>query len=139
MARYFRIILSFLLVGIAISMGTMINCHKSMVYGDLLADNNKNSEIFDGHRSDVESYIEASGSGKTTLPELINSMPSPSVRLVSSQKRTQQNISAFLMLKHLSSEVTPTNKYNKHFSLPLSAKENLIVIINHLIISELRN
>ena len=134
MARYFRIILSFLLVGIAISMGTMINCHKSMVYGDLLADNNKNSEIFDGHRSDVESYIEASGSGMTTLPELINSMPSPSVRLVSSQKRTQQNISAFLMLKHLSSEVTPTNKYNKHFSLPLSAKENLIVIIKHLII-----
>ena len=134
MARYFRIILSFLLVGIAILMGTMINCHKSMVYGDLLADNNKNSEIFDGHRSDVESYIEASGSGTTTLPELINSMPSPSVRLVSSQKRTQQNISAFLMLKHLSSEVTPTNKYNKHFSLPLSAKENFIVIIKHLII-----
>lgn len=134
MARYFRIILSFLLVGIAISMGTMINCHKSMVYGDLLADNNKNSEIFDGHRSDVESYIEASGSGITTLPELVDSMPSPSVRLVSSLKRTQQNISAFLMLKHLSSEVTPTNKYNKHFSLPLSAKENLIVIIKHLII-----
>lgn len=134
MARYFRIILSFLLVGIAISMGAMMNFHKSVVYGDLLADNNQNSEIFDGHRSDVESYIEASGSGITTLPELVDSMPSPSVRLVSSQKRTQQNISAFLMLKNLPSEVTPTNKYNKHFSLPLSAKENLIVIIKHLII-----
>ena len=134
MARYFRIILSFLLVGIAISMGAMMNFHKSVVYGDLLADNNQNSEIFDGQRSDVMSYIEASGSGMTTLPEIVDSMPSPSVRLLSSQKRLQQNLSAFLMLKHLSSEVTPTNKYNKHFSLPLSAKENLIVIIKHLII-----
>ena len=134
MARNFRIMLSLLLVGIAISMGMMMNCHKSVVCGNLFADNNQKSEIVDGYRSDVESYIEASGSATTTLPELVNSMPSPSVRLIPSQKRLQQNFSAFLMLKHLSSEVTPTNKYNKHFSLPLSAKENIIVIIKHLII-----
>lgn len=134
MTRYFNIILSVALIGFALMMGVMINCHKSVDYRCLQSGDNQVSEIIDGQRSDVESYIEASGSGVTTLPEIVDSMPSPSVRLVTSQKRSQQNLSAFLMLKHLSSEVTPTNKYNKHFSMPLSAKENLIVIIKHLII-----
>ena len=127
-------ILSVALIGMALMMGMMINCHKSVDCYSLDADCNQVYEIVDGQRSDVESYIEAAGSGMTTLPEIVNPMPSPSVRLITSQKRTQQNLSAFLMLKHLPSEVTPTNKYNKHFSLPLSAKENLIVIIKHLII-----
>ena len=134
MTRYFNMILSVALIGIALMMGVTINCHKSVDCRCLLSDDNQVSEIVDGQRSDVISYIEASGSATTTLPELVNSMPSPSVRLIPSQKRSQQNLSAFLMLKHLPSEVTPTNKYNKHFSLPLSAKENLIVIIKHLII-----
>lgn len=134
MTRYFNMILSVALIGLALMMGMMINCHKSVDYRCLQTCDNQVSEIVDGQRSDVMSYIEASGSGMTTLPEIVDSMPSPSVRLLSSQKRLQQNLSAFLMLKHLSSEVTPTNKYNKHFSLPLSAKENLIVIIKHLII-----
>ena len=127
-------ILSVALIGMALMMGMMINCHKSVDCYSLDADCNQVYEIVDGQRSDVESYIEAVGSGMTTLPEIVNPMPSPSVRLITSQKRTQQNLSAFLMLKHLPSEVTPTNKYNKHFSLPLSAKENLVVIIKHLII-----
>ncbi len=134
MTRYFNMILSVALIGIALMMGVTINCHKSVDCRCLLSDDNQVSEIVDDQRSDVISYIEASGSATTTLPELVNSMPSPSVRLIPSQKRSQQNLSAFLMLKHLPSEVTPTNKYNKHFSLPLSAKENLIVIIKHLII-----
>ena len=134
MTRYFNMILSVALIGFALMMGMMINCHKSVDCCYLQSSDSPVSEIIDGHRSDVESYIEASGSGTTTLPEIVDSMPSPSVRLVTSQKRSQQNLSAFLMLKHLSSEVTPTNKYNKHFSMPLSAKENLIVIIKHLII-----
>ena len=126
--------LSVALIGLALMMGIMVNCHKSVDCCVLDAYCNRFYEIVDGQRSDVESYIEASGSGITTLPEIVDSMPSPSVRLITSQKRIQQNLSAFLMLKHLSSEVTPTNNYNKHFSLPLSAKENLIVIIKHLII-----
>ena len=134
MTRYFNMILSVALIGFALMMGMMINCHKSVDCCYLQSSGSPASEIIDGHRSDVESYIEASGSGTTTLPEIVDSMPSPSVRLITSQKRSQQNLSAFLMLKHLPSEVTPTNKYNKHFSLPLSAKENLIVIIKHLII-----
>ena len=134
MTRYFNMVLSVALIGFALMMGMMINCHKSVDCCYLQSSDSPVSEIIDGHRSDVESYIEASGSGTTTLPEIVDSMPSPSVRLVTSQKRSQQNLSAFLMLKHLSSEVTPTNKYNKHFSMPLSAKENLIVIIKHLII-----
>lgn len=127
-------ILSVALIGFALMMGLMINCHKSVDYRCLQTDGNQVSEIVDGQRSDVMSYIEASGLGMTTFPKIVDSMPSPSVRLITSQKRSQQNLSAFLMLKHLPSEVTPTNKYNKHFSLPLSAKENLIVIIKHLII-----
>ena len=134
MTRYFNMILSVALIGLALMMVMMMNCHKSVSYKCLQDDCEQVSEIIDGQRSDIESYMEASGSGTTTLPEIIDSMPSPSVRLITSQKRSQQNLSAFLMLKHLSSEVTPTNKYNKHFSLPLSAKENLIVIIKHLII-----
>ena len=134
MTRYFNMVLSVALIGFALMMGMMINCHKSVDCRYLQSSDNPVSEIIDGHRSDVESYIEASGSGITTLPEIVDSMPSPSVRLITSQKRSQQNLSAFIMLKHLPSEVTPTNKYNKHFSMPLSAKENLIVIIKHLII-----
>lgn len=134
MTRYFNMILSVALLGIALMMSMMMNCHKSVDYRCLQTHSEHISEIIDGQRSDVESYIEAAGSGMTTLPEINDSMPSPSARLLTSQKRSQQNLSAFLMLKHLPSEVTPTNRYNKHFSLPLSAKEKLIVIIKHLII-----
>lgn len=133
MTRFLNTLLLIALIGVVVLMGVMVNAQS--VKDDFHnSENGQCTEIFDGQRSDIESYIEAAGSGITTLPEIVDSMPSPSVRLLTSQKRAQQNLSAFLMLKHLSSEVTPTNKYNKYFSLPLSAKENLIVIIKHLII-----
>ena len=86
MTRYFNMILSVALIGFALMMGMMINCHKSVDYRYVQTDGNHVSEIVDGQRSDVMSYIEASGSGMTTLPEIIDSMPSPSVRLLTSQK-----------------------------------------------------
>ena len=96
--------------------------------------NDKSSYLFDRQQSDIESIYNITSSNKTVMPELQNSLPSPSFRLLSSQKKTQQNIINNILLKRFSSEVQPTNNYNTKFSFPLSSKDDLIVIVRHLII-----
>ena len=100
------------------------------------SDNNKNnsSYLFDRQQSDIESIFSIASSNKTVMPELQNSLPSPSFRLLSSQKKTQQQLINNILLKRFSSEVQPTNNYNTKFSFPLSSKDDLIVIVRHLII-----
>ena len=89
--------------------------------------------IFDSQQSDIELIFDAA-SDKTIVPELQNSLPLPSFRLISSQKKTQQNLINTILLKRFSSEVQPTKNYNIKYSFPLSSKEDLIVIVRHLII-----
>ena len=89
--------------------------------------------IFDSQQSDIELIFDAA-SDKTIVPELQNSLPLPSFRLLSSQKKTQQNLMNNILLKRFSAEVQPTKNYNIKFSSPLSSKEDLIVIVRHLII-----
>ena len=96
--------------------------------------NDKSSYLFDRQQSDIESIYNIASSNKTVMPELQNSLPSPSFRLLSSQKKTQQNIINNILLKRFSSEVQPTKNYNTKFSFPLSSKDDLIVIVRHLII-----
>ena len=100
------------------------------------SDNNKDnsSYLFDRQQSDIESIYKITSSNKTVMPELQNSLPSPSFRLLSSQKKTQQQSINNILLKRFSSEVQPTNNYNTKFSFPLSSKDDLIVIVRHLII-----
>ena len=100
------------------------------------SDNNKDnsSYLFDKQQSDIESIFSIASSNKTVMPELQNSLPSPSFRLLSSQKKTQQQSINNILLKRFSSEVQPTNNYNTKFSFPLSSKDDLIVIVRHLII-----
>ena len=96
--------------------------------------NDNSSYLFDRQQSDIESIYNITSSNKTVMPELQNSLPSPSFRLLSSQKKIQQNIINNILLKRFSSEVQPTNNYNTKFSFPLSSKDDLIVIVRHLII-----
>ena len=96
--------------------------------------NDKSSYLFDRQQSDIESIYNITSSNKTVMPELQNSLPSPSFRLLSSQKKTQQQSINNILLKRFSSEVQPTNNYNTKFSFPLSSKEDLIVIVRKLII-----
>ncbi len=91
------------------------------------------SHIFDRQQSDIE-LIFNNDSDKSVVPELQNTIPSPSFRLLSSQKKTQQNLINTILLKRFSSEVQPTENYNVKHSSPLSSKEDLIVIVRHLII-----
>ena len=100
------------------------------------SDNNKDNSsfLFDRQQSDIESIYNIASSNKTVMPELQNSLPSPSFRLLSSQKKTQQQSINNILLKRFSSEVQPTNNYNTKFSFPLSSKDDLIVIVRHLII-----
>ena len=100
------------------------------------SDNNKDNKsyLFDRQQSDIESIFSIASSNKTVMPELQNSLPSPSFRLLSSQKKTQQQSINNILLKRFSSEVQPTNNYNTKFSFPLSSKDDLIVIVRHLII-----
>ena len=93
----------------------------------------ENTCIFDSQQSDIESIFD-SASNKTIVPELQNSLPLPSFRLLSSQNKTQQNFINNILLKRFSSEVQPTKNYNVKHSFPLSSKEDLIVIVRHLII-----
>ena len=88
--------------------------------------------IVDSQQSDIELIFDAA-SDKTIVPELQNSLPLPSFRLISSQKKTQQNL-INILLKRFSSEVQPTKNYNIKYSFPLSSKDDLIVIVRHLII-----
>lgn len=99
-------------------------------------DKNYNTEeayIFDRRQSDIE-FIFNNDSDKTIIPELQNTIPSPSFRLISSQKKIQQNLANSILSKRFSSEVEPTKNYNIKFSSPLSSKDDLIVIVRHLII-----
>ena len=91
------------------------------------------SHVFDKQQSDIE-LIFNNDSDKSVVPELQNTIPLPSFRLLSSQKKTQQNLINTILLKRFSSEVQPTENYNVKHSSPLSSKENLIVIVRHLII-----
>lgn len=91
------------------------------------------SLIFDKTQSDIDFCLDAAGSGSSVLPELQNSLPSPSFRVVTSQKKSQNNTNT-IITRHFSAEVFPTKNYNCKFSSPLSSKENLIVIVRHLII-----
>ena len=96
--------------------------------------NDNSSYLFDRQQSDIESIYNITSSNKTVMPELQNSLPSPSFRLLSSQKKTQQQSINNILLKRFSSEVQPTKNYNTKFSFPLSSKDDLIVIVRHLII-----
>ena len=96
--------------------------------------NDKSSYLFDRQQSDIELIYNITSSNKTVMPELQNSLPSPSFRLLSSQKKTQQQSINNILLKRFSSEVQPTNNYNTKFSFPLSSQDDLIVIVRHLII-----
>ena len=89
--------------------------------------------IVDSQQSDIELIFDAA-SDKTIVPELQNSLPLPSFRLITSQKKTQQNLINNILLKRFSSEVQPTRNYNVKHSFPLSSKDDLIVIVRHLII-----
>lgn len=89
--------------------------------------------IFDSQQSDIELIFDAA-SDKTIVQELQNSLPLPSFRLITSQKKTQQNLINNILLKRFSSEVQPTKNYNIKYSFPLSSKDDLIVIVRHLII-----
>ena len=91
------------------------------------------SYVFDRQRSDIE-LIFNNDTDKTIIPELQNTIPSPSFRLVSSQKKIHQNLTNSILSKRFSSEVEPTKNYNIKFSSPLSSKDDLIVIVRHLII-----
>ena len=96
--------------------------------------NDKSSYLFDRQQSDIESIYNITSSNKTVMPELQNSLPSPSFRLLSSQKKTQQQSINNILLKRFSSEVQKKKNYNTKFSFPLSSKDDLIVIVRHLII-----
>ena len=96
--------------------------------------NDKSSYLFDRQQSDIESIYNITSANKTVMPELQNTLPSPSFRLLSSQKKNQQQSINNILLKRFSSEVQPTNNYNTKFSFPLSSKDDLIVIVRHLII-----
>ena len=97
--------------------------------------NEENSYVIDRQQSDIESIFDNANSSKTIMPELQNSITPLSFRLIASQKKTQQqNLINNILLKRFSSEVQPTKNYNIKFSSPLSSKDDLIVIVRHLII-----
>lgn len=129
MKRHLMILLSLIMIGFVFTAEPAVSSYSEP---SDLAD--ESSFIIDGQQKDVESCFNAANANKITLPELLNSLPSPSFRLLTSQKKTQQNLLNNKLLKRFSSEVMPTNNYNNRFSSPLSSKENLIVIVRHLII-----
>ena len=127
MKKYLLTIISLIFISLAFSLKVDISS---------LTDNHnvEVANIFDKQKSDIESIFNIGNSNKTTLPQLQDSLPSPSFRLLPSQKRNQQNLINNILLKRFSAEAQPTNNYNTKFSFPLSSKEDLIVIVRHLII-----
>ena len=95
--------------------------------------NTEDSCISDTQRDDIDMIFDVA-SDNAFVPEIQNSLPAPSFRLLSSQKKIQQNLINRILLKCFSSEVEPTKNYNIKFSSPLSSKDDLIVIVRHLII-----
>ena len=126
MKRHVLTIISLLFITLAFSA-------KADVSSFVNLDEMEEACIFDSQQSDIELIFDAA-SDKTIVPELQNSLPLPSFRLISSQKKTQQNLINNILLKRFSSEVQPTKNYNIKYSFPLSSKDDLIVIVRHLII-----
>ena len=129
MKRHLMILLSLIMLGFVFTAESAVSSYSE---SSDLAD--ESSFIIDSQQKDIESCFNAANANKITLPELLNSLPSPSFRLLTSQKKTQQHLLNNILLKRFSSEVMPTKNYNNKFSFPLSSKENLIVIVRHLII-----
>ncbi len=96
--------------------------------------NDDNAYISDSRQSDIKEIFNITNSSKSILPELHNFLSLPSFKFLPSQKKTQHNLTNNILLKRFSSEVQPTENYNIKFSFPLSSKEDLIVIVRHLII-----
>ena len=96
--------------------------------------NDDNAYISDSRQSDIKEIFNITNSSKSILPELHNFLSLPSFKILASQKKTQHNLINNILLKRFSSEVQPTENYNTKFSFPLSSKEDLIVIVRHLII-----
>lgn len=120
-------LLSLILLVLAFDMKTDVSSFDEI--GDV-----GNSTISDRQKTDIESIFNIANSSKTILPELQNTLPSPSFRLLPSQKKTQQNLINNILLKRFSAEAQPTRNYNNQFSFPLSSKDDLIVIVRHLLI-----
>ena len=129
MKRHLMILLSLIMLGFVFTTEAAVSSYSEP--SDLT---DESSFIIDSQQKDIESCFNVANANKITLPELLNSLPSPSFRLLTSQKKTQQNLLNNILLKRFSSEVMPTKNYNNKFSSPLSSKENLIVIVRHLII-----
>ena len=129
MKRHLMILLSLIMLGFVFTAESAVSSYSEP--SDLT---DESSFIIDSQQKDIESCFNVANANKITLPELLNSLPSPSFRLLTSQKKTQQNLLNNILLKRFSSEVMPTKNYNNKFSSPLSSKENLIVIVRHLII-----
>ena len=96
--------------------------------------NDDNAYISDSRQSDIKEIFNITNSSKSILPELQNSLPSPSFRLLASQKKTQHNLINNILLKRFCIEAQPTKSFKNKISVPLSSKEDLIVIVRHLII-----
>lgn len=96
--------------------------------------NDDNAYISDSRQSDIKEIFNITNSSKSILPELQNSLPSPSFRLLASQKKTQHNLINNILLKRFCIEAQPTKSFKNKISFPLSSKEDLIVIVRHLII-----
>ena len=125
MKRHFLIILMFV-IGIAFSNKVNVSSLNINV-------NTEDSCISDTQSADIDMIFNAA-SDNVFVPEIQNSLPAPSFRLISSQKKTQQNPINNILLKRFSPEACPTKNYNIKFSFPLSSKDDLIVIVRHLII-----
>ena len=126
MKKHLSSLLPFILLFFALSLKSNV-----VSYGYTTSDNI--SFITDKQQSDIDSYFKMTDSSTSTLPQLQDQLPSPSFRHIS--KRTiHQNLTNITFHKHFSSEVRPTKKHNNKLSFPLSSKEDLIVIVRHLII-----
>ena len=97
-------------------------------------DNDDNAYISDSQQSDIETIFNITNSSKSILPELHNSLSLPSFRLLPSQKKTQQNPINNILSRRFLFEAQTTKSQNNKLSFPLSSKEDLIVIVRHLII-----
>lgn len=126
MKKHIILILSLFLIGIFSS--------ERDVFSYIETTEQEQQMIFDGQQSDLICYLETTNTN-STLPELQNSLPSPSFQLLSSHKKVQQNnpINNILSRRFLF-EAQTTKSQNNKLSFPLSSKEDLIVIVRHLII-----
>lgn len=126
MKKHLVILISLLSIGIFSMKSDVLS------YGEMIE--HEESVIFDGQQSDLICYLETTNTN-STLPELQNFLPSPSFRLLASQKKTHHNNPINnILLKRFCIEAQPTKSFKNKISFPLSSKEDLIVIVRHLII-----